>query len=152
MCERLADHTLYHVRSKQHEGKLHTLAEHGAEPPSGITIQPPTALEQIWDDGPACSEDDHEAHGCGDGGQLDRANQHWPARANTDFAFSWRRRSFHQGQISPKVLQTVRAAEKRGEVRSVHEDEVATALLIRRHTEETIELGVTRCGERMRTV
>src|SRR6188474_961816 len=50
-----------------------------------------------------------------DGGQLDRANHDWPARAKTDFAFSWRRRSFHQGQISPKVLQTVRAAEKRGE-------------------------------------
>ena len=40
---------------------------------------------------------------------------------------------FHQRKIPPKVLKTVCAAEKRGEVRWVHADDIAGALLIRRH-------------------
>ena len=64
----------------------------------------------------------------------------------------FKERSFHQGKIPPKVLKTIRTAEERGEVRRVHEDDIAGSLLIRRHPEQTVELGVTGCGEGMRTV
>ena len=62
------------------------------------------------------------------------------------------RRIFHKCQIPPEVCQTVRAAEQGGEVRRVHEHDVAGALLIWRHPEQAIELRVAGCGEGMRTV
>jgi hypothetical protein len=36
----------------------------------------------------------------------------------------------HQGEIPPEVLKTIRTAEERGEVRRVHEDDIAGSLLI----------------------
>src|SRR6266481_1100779 len=60
------------------------------------------------------------------------------------------RRSFHQGEIPPEVLQTLRATEERGEI--VHEYDVSSALLIWRHPEQTIELRIAGCGERVRTI
>ena len=61
-------------------------------------------------------------------------------------------RSVHQRQIAPEVRQTVRAAEKRGEIRGVDEHDVAGALLVRRHPEQAIELRVAGRSERVRPV
>ena len=62
------------------------------------------------------------------------------------------RRLFHQCEIAPEVRQTVCATEQGGEIRRIHEHDVAGALLIWRHTKQAIELGVAGCGEGMRTV
>src|ERR1700730_10469900 len=59
------------------------------------------------------------------------------------------RRLFHQCEITPEVHQTVRAAEQGGEIRRIHEHDVAGALLIWRHPEQAIELRVASCGEGM---
>ena len=42
---------------------------------------------------------------------------------------STRRRSFHQCEIPPEVLQTIRAAEQGGEICRVHKHDVAVPLL-----------------------
>ena len=61
-------------------------------------------------------------------------------------------RSFHHGQIPPKVLQAVRAAKECGEVRRIDQHDISSTLCIWRHPEQAVELRVARRGERMRTV
>src|SRR5256885_13980959 len=60
--------------------------------------------------------------------------------------------SLHGGQVVPEILQAVGAAEQRGEVRGVDKDDVARPLAGGRHPDQRVELGVTRCGERVRPV
>ena len=59
--------------------------------------------------------------------------------------------SSHQGEIAPKIFQAVGAAEKRHEIRGVHENNVACAPFVRRHPDEAVEFGVSGSGERVRS-
>ena len=63
---------------------------------------------------------------------------------------SWR--SIHKREIPPEVFQALRATEERGEMGHVQQHDVSSALLIWRHPEQTIELRIAGCGERMWTI
>src|SRR5438094_9558318 len=59
--------------------------------------------------------------------------------------------SLHHSEIPPEILQTLRAAEERGEVGGVHQQYVAGALASWWQPKEGVEFRVARLGERMRT-
>ena len=59
--------------------------------------------------------------------------------------------SLHHGEIPPEILQTLRAAEERGEVGGVHQQDVTGALVSRRHPKECVEFRIARLAERMRS-
>src|SRR5215813_9099462 len=61
-------------------------------------------------------------------------------------------RSFHHGQIPPKIFQAVSTAKECGEVRRVHQHDISGTLCIWWHPEQAVELRVAGRAERMRTV
>ena len=58
----------------------------------------------------------------------------------------------HRGEIAPKVLEALRAAEKGSEIGRVDQDDVARPLTVGRRPEQAIKLFVPRRRERMRTI
>src|SRR4029077_2447790 len=55
--------------------------------------------------------------------------------------------SFHGGEVVPKILEAVGAAEKRGEVRGVDEDDVAGTRAGRRHPDQRVKFVVACRGK-----
>src|ERR1700730_5539429 len=62
------------------------------------------------------------------------------------------RSSPHRGEVSPEVLETHGAAEERGEIGRVDQNDISGSLLIRRHPKEDVELRVACRSEWMRTI
>jgi hypothetical protein len=58
-------------------------------------------------------------------------------------------RSPHGGEISPEVLEAVRAAEQRGEMGRIDENDVAGSMFVGRHPVEAVELPIAGLGEGM---
>jgi hypothetical protein len=61
-------------------------------------------------------------------------------------------RSSHRAKVPPEVLQTLSAAEKRGEIGRVDQNDISGSLLIRRHPKEAVELRVACRSEWMRMI
>src|SRR5262249_3650 len=57
-----------------------------------------------------------------------------------------------RSKVSPEVLETVGAAEERGEIGRVDQNDISGSLLIRRHPKEAVELRVACRSERMGTI
>jgi hypothetical protein len=58
----------------------------------------------------------------------------------------------HRCEIPPEILQTLGAAEKRGEIGRVDQDDVSGSLLIGRHPKEAVELSIAGLREWVRAV
>src|SRR5512134_1131451 len=60
--------------------------------------------------------------------------------------------SLHPREIAPEILEALRAAEQRREVRGIDDQDVAGPVSLRRHPEQRVQLRVPGRGERMRTI